>query len=189
MEHNLKWVGAGRGIALACGGLAPKGNPRCSGKATPRAALVHPGLIPESEFNPVAHSDFVVDLAEVISDDLLVNSKFSGDVPILQPSRHQLNHSKLPSGRLSGSVLVGGTFSTRHFPPTASPEIKLEGRAESGSGEMLGPCCGNNRRLSTRKRMRSRERATDAPPGFNDFAGEGRLRVPFGGRSATSTSS
>ena len=57
-------------------------------------------LVPESKFNPVAYTNFVVDFAEVVPDNIEADAKLSADLTIVQARSGQLNDRELTLSRL-----------------------------------------------------------------------------------------
>jgi hypothetical protein len=67
---------------------------------------VYSGLVQQSEFDPVAYSNLVVDLAEIIPDDVFADSESPGDFAIFQSLGSQLDDSQLASARFPRSVSI-----------------------------------------------------------------------------------
>jgi hypothetical protein len=80
-------------------------------------AFVSSCLVPQGEFDTVAYSNLVIDLAEVVSDNMFANSQVLSDFAILQSLSHQLDHSKLASARRPSAVSVNQPFLDGQCPP------------------------------------------------------------------------
>ena len=75
-----------------------------------RLAFVHSGFVPQSEFDSVAHSNLVVNFAEVVPDNMFADFKFPSDFAIFQSLGNQLNNSQLASTGLPWSVPIHWPF-------------------------------------------------------------------------------
>jgi len=53
---------------------------------------MYPRLIPERELNPIVDSHYVVDLANVVSDDITAHSQFLGDFAVFESSGNQFDY-------------------------------------------------------------------------------------------------
>ena len=56
---------------------------------------MYSGLIPQSEFDPVAYANLVVDGAYVVPGDVFADAELGGDFSIVQTSGHQRDDSSL----------------------------------------------------------------------------------------------
>jgi len=65
---------------------------------------VYSGLIPQSEFDPVAYANLVVDGAYVVPGDVFADAELGGDFSIVQTSGHQRDDSSLASAELPGAI-------------------------------------------------------------------------------------
>ena len=54
------------------------------------SAFLLPGPIPQSEFNPVANANLLVDRGQIVSDRQCSNPEFSGDFLVSSSLRHEL---------------------------------------------------------------------------------------------------
>jgi len=63
-----------------------------------------PGFIPQSELDPVAYANFVIDRTYVVPDNVRADPEFSTDFAVFQSLRNELDDLLLPSADLSCSV-------------------------------------------------------------------------------------
>ena len=56
---------------------------------------MYSGLVPQSEFDPVAYANLVVDGAYVVPGDVFADAELGGDFSIVQTSGHQRDDSSL----------------------------------------------------------------------------------------------
>jgi hypothetical protein len=63
-----------------------------------------PGFIPQSELDPVAYANLVIDRTYVVPDDVCTDSEFSTDFAVFQSLRNELDDLLLPPADLSCSV-------------------------------------------------------------------------------------
>lgn len=68
------------------------------------------GLVPESKFDSVAYSNFVVDFAQVVPNYVFADSEFTRDFAIFESLGNQLDNAQLASAGFPCSVSIDQRF-------------------------------------------------------------------------------
>jgi len=90
--------------------MQPSGQQACSIHRVV-GPLVH--FIPQSKFDPIPQSQFVVNDAKVVLDDVLGRTDAYRNVAILEPLRNKLDDSALPFVRDAVSIAVSSKHGCR----------------------------------------------------------------------------
>ena len=89
------------------------------------------GPVPQSEFDPVANANLVIDRAQVVPDNKCTDPEFGRDFSVLQSLCHQLYDPSLASAELAWAVQR--SLPDRQFPPPwdnrEGGPVKLLGKA------------------------------------------------------------
>ena len=68
---------------------------------------MHTGFVPQSQFNPVANANLVVNHAEVIPDDMGIDSQLLSHIAVCEPFCYQLYDTLLLGARRAVLVSKG----------------------------------------------------------------------------------
>jgi hypothetical protein len=69
-------------------------------------SLVYACLVPEGEFEPVAETNFVIDLMQIVSDDIHARPDFGSDFVVLESLCGQYDDLSLASSEAQHSKVV-----------------------------------------------------------------------------------
>jgi hypothetical protein len=110
-----------------------------SAKSPRELALLHTSFIPEREFNPIVNANLVVNHAEVVPNDMRIDSQLFSYVAVCEPCCYQLYNGLLSRARRSvlvskwhgflGTVYQGLLiFFTTRMPIHSAATIKMSMR-------------------------------------------------------------